>query len=49
MTRFVPLLNMRLRTWWGGACQSHWISEYQWSDNLSVRVSEEQTLDYEYS
>lgn len=34
-----PLLNMRLRTEGLECCQSHWISEYQWSHNLSVRVS----------
>lgn len=35
------LLNMRLRTEGLECCQSHWISEYQWADNLLVRVSEE--------
>lgn len=30
-------------------CQSHWISLYQWSDNLSARGSEEQTLEHEHS
>lgn len=49
MTSFHPLLNMRLRTGVLECCQSHWISEYQWSDNLSVRVSEEQTLECEHS
>lgn len=44
-----PLLNMRLRTEGLECCQSHWISEYQWSDNLSVRVSEEQTLERKHS
>lgn len=44
-----PLLNMRLRTGSLECCQSHWISDYQWSDNLSVRVSEEQTLEHKHS